>query len=184
VATIRTKTIITKSLALLALLAVLAGCEITAKTASPDPVTVGEQLTFTIDVAFEENESIAEVDDELPDSVRFVSASASPGCDFFAADNTVRCAVENPSFPAAGTATITIAVTPTECGTFTNTAFIPEEDPEGESVSFTVVGCEVPPAPDPGQQQPNQQQGAPAPITQEFEQESESGDIDQTFEVS
>ncbi len=54
--------------------------------------------------------------------------------------------------------------------------------------------AEDPPDPDPGQQQPNQkqpnqqqpnqQQGVPAPITQEGEQESEAGEVDQNFDVS
>lgn len=39
------------------------------------------------------------------------------------------------------------------------------------------------PTPEPGQQ-PNQPQGAPAPITQDTEQESEAGEIAQSFEVS
>ena len=122
----RTKTILTKSLAMLALLAVLAGCDITAKTASPDPVTVGEQLTFTIEVAFDPGDPGALVVDELPESVQLVSAQVDPFgiCEPFD-ENTVECVVENPGPETGGTATITIVVTPTECGTFTNTAFIP-----------------------------------------------------------
>jgi hypothetical protein len=197
---------------MLALLAVLAGCEITAKTASPDPVSVGEPLTFTIEVAFEPGEPGAIVVDELPDSVEFVSAQVDPlGECFLVDDNTVVCAVENPDIQNGGTATITIVVTPTECGTFTNTAFIPflptltaeqqtaldqlgteqltaeqlslEQLPieelvtaqqffDEESVTFTVVGCEEP-QPTPGLE-----------LTQEGEQESEAGEIDQTFDVS
>lgn len=223
VAMSRTKTILTKSLAMLALLAVLAGCEITAKTASPDPVSVGEPLTFTIEVAFEPGEPGAIVVDELPDSVQFVSAQVDPlGECFPGPENTVLCVVENPNINEGGTATITIVVTPTECGTFTNTAFIPDEpiNPvqqaaldqlsteqlaaeqvsleqlpmeelataqefiDEESVSFTVIGCEEQQQPQPQQPQP-QQQGAPGlELTQEGEQESESGEVDQTFDVS
>jgi hypothetical protein len=36
----------------------------------------------------------------------------------------------------------------------------------------------------PGQQRPDQRQAAPGLITQESEQEAESGDIDQSFEVT
>jgi hypothetical protein len=43
------------------------------------------------------------------------------------------------------------------------------------------VECPTPPGPTPGQQQPG---GGAAPITQESEQESEAGEIDQSFEVS
>ncbi len=46
-----------------------------------------------------------------------------------------------------------------------------------DTEEIAVEGCEVPPAPE-------QQQGAPAPISQEGEQESESGEIDQSFDVS
>lgn len=217
----RTKAILTKSLVMLALLAVLAGCEITAKTASPDPVSVGAPLTFTIEVAFEPGEPGAIVVDELPDSVEFVSAQVDPlGECFLVDDNTVVCAVENPDIQNGGTATITIVVTPTECGTFTNTAFIPDEPVtpdqqaaldqlsteqlaaeqlsleqlpmeelvtaqqviDEESVTFTVVGCEEPqPTPQP-QSQPQPTPGLE--LTQEGEQESEAGEIDQSFDVS
>ena len=91
---------------------------------------------------------------------------------------------------------VTIEATAEQCGTFTNTATasglvnssIPFTVEDTEEI--TVEGCEEEPldpvlAPVPGQQQPNQQQeGSPAPITQEGEQESESGEIDQSFEVS
>ena len=196
---------------MLALVAVLAGCEITAKTASPDPVTRGEQLTFTIDVAFDQGEEGTVVVDELPDSVRFVSASTSSGgpCQFIPEENTVVCIVTNPDAPEASTATVTIVVTPTECGTFTNTAVIPfppadaeqlsteqqtaaellEQLPtedlitaqqfDEESVDFIVVGCEQP-QPEPEPQQP----AGATPITQEGDQESEAGEIGQSFEVS
>jgi hypothetical protein len=42
------------------------------------------------------------------------------------------------------------------------------------------VECPTPPGPTPGQQQP----GGAASITQESEQKSEAGEIDQSFEVS
>ena len=117
--------------------------------------------------------------DELPDSLQFVSASA--GCQFLNANNSVGCFV--PNF-GGGTAAITIVVTPTECGTFTNTAFIPTIDEESDT--FRVVGCEQPQAKQPPPQQPRveQQPAGAAPVTQESEQESEAGEIDQSFEVS
>jgi hypothetical protein len=39
---------------------------------------------------------------------------------------------------------LTIVATPTECGTFTNTA---DADPSTASVTFTVVGCQPSPPP-------------------------------------
>jgi Domain of unknown function DUF11 len=126
----RTKMILIKSLAMLALVALLASCDITAKTANPDPVSVGGNLTFKIDVAFEALEPETIVVDKLTDSLQFVSAS--DGCVFSTADNTVECTVTNPSFLGAGMSSVTIVVTPTECGTFTNTAFIPDVTPSDE----------------------------------------------------
>jgi uncharacterized protein DUF11 len=116
----RTKTILIKALAMLALVALLAGCSI-PKTASPDPVTVGGQLTFNIEFNFDPGAPFTEIRDNLPNSVRFVSATADTG-ECSQEGGTVSCFVENPDPQSGGTATVTIIVTPTECGTFTNTA--------------------------------------------------------------
>jgi hypothetical protein len=236
---LKTKTI--SRIMLLALLPIVfAGCSI-SKTASPDPVGVGNNLTFTIKVNFDAGDPNFDiVRDNLPNSVRFVSATTDSGQCIPPADgsDTVQCLVFNPNStspsPAiseqAGTATVTIVVTPTECGTFTNTAstFGQTGPPPADSISadqmatleqmaqgqttadqltadqltadqltadqltadqlaaeqqgvptiedsasFTVVGCEQ-----------NQQQGAPAPITQSNEQQNQSGDSSQTFNVS
>jgi uncharacterized repeat protein (TIGR01451 family) len=147
-----------------------------------DPVTVGEQVTFTI-TAFcgGRSDCLAispGVEDTLPASVEFVSAEASGliPAECVESGGTVTCSPE--SFDQDTPFVAEIVVIPTRCGTFTNTArelFPPEFDPQTVSLDFTVVGCEEEaPAPAP----------APAPITQEGEQESESGEIDQTFEVS
>jgi hypothetical protein len=69
--------------------------------------------------------------------------------------------------------TLTIEATPTRPGNFVNTATLPTAL-EVEA-PFTVVA----PVQD---QQP--QGGGAAPITQEGEQDSESGEVDQSFDVS
>jgi hypothetical protein len=122
------------------------------KTASPDPVTVGEPLTFTIR-GYCSPEGLGcslgapqGVTDTLPAGLEFASASAtgetqpSPTCS--ESEGTVTCA---PLAYQAGPETdlpyvATIEVVPTRCGTFTNTASLPDF---GQSVSetFTVVGC-------------------------------------------
>lgn len=61
---------------------------------------------------------------------------------------------------------------------------------QSDFVFATFVTVEAAPAPPPplipapGQQPDQQQGGAPAPITQEGEQEAEAGEIDQTFDIS
>jgi hypothetical protein len=96
------------------------------------------------------------------------------------------------NIPGASVVTFrpTIEARAEQCGTFQNTAraeglVFPEELPEAEppfavaaTEQITVQGCG---GTAPGQQR---QPGGAAPITQESEQESESGEIDQTFEVS
>lgn len=120
------------------------------KTATPDTVTVGEPLTFTIKGYCSPEGSGCSlgapngVTDTLPAGLEFVSASAtgetqpSPTCS--ESEGTVTCAPlayrGGPETPYVAT----IEVIPTRCGTFTNTASLPDF---GQSVSetFTVVGC-------------------------------------------
>jgi hypothetical protein len=120
------------------------------KTASADPVKVGDQLTFTIRGFCEPGQSCLqsgpfELTDTLPAGLEFVSATATgpnnPTCSHSA--GTVTCAPYN--FDNASPFEATITVIPRECGTFTNTATEPFF---GDSVSetFTVEGC-VPPTP-------------------------------------
>lgn len=151
------------------------------KTVSSDSVIVGERITFTVtETSNFFVGSALDLRDELPPSVRIVSFSGGPFLlpgECRANDHTITCPGEEIRlFPF----TLTIEVIPTQCGTFTNTAFVqPVPDFETPTVElpFTVVGCEEEaPASAPAP--------APAPITQETEQESESGEIDQTFEIS
>jgi hypothetical protein len=126
------------------------------KTASPNPVKVGEPLTFTIR-GFCGPESFAcqgragELTDTLPTGVGFVSASATgwldpPTCS--ESEGTVTCAPVNflkSSVDRTETPFVaTIEVIPTQCGTFTNTATSSGLLPP-VSETFTVVEC-VPPS--------------------------------------
>jgi hypothetical protein len=213
---------------LLALLPVVfSGCTI-SKTATPNTVQIGQNLTFTIALNFPPSQipipfSFDLIQDTLPASVSLVSATTDSGeCSPpVAGDNTVTCLVFAPS--SGGTATVTIVVSALECGTFTNTASAfdlpdgigslsaeqlstleqlstpkelpsPEQLTQGQlsaqqipfptiedSASFTV---ECPHQKQQQQQQQQQQQGAPAPIIQNSDQNSQSGDSSQTFNVS
>ena len=151
------------------------------KECTPNPVQIGEQITCTIVVVPPPSAILgsAVVTDKLPDGLRVTGATTTvmgPGgpVECAVAGNTVTC----PS-------PVTIEATAVQCGTFTNTAtangtftpqfqFVPFSIQDTEEI--TVVGCEEAGGGGVG--------AHAAPITQESEQESESGEIDQTFEVS
>lgn len=102
------------------------------KTASPNPVTVGGTLTYTITVT--NNTTVISpntiVTDPLPGGVSFVSATTTLGsCS--QSSGTVTCSLGS---LAAGspTVTITIVVTPTTAGPLSNTA---------TATGFEVVGA-------------------------------------------
>ena len=114
------KTILKKILALALLPVVLAGCTLT-KTASPNQAVIGQPVTFTITLATAEGDpsGFDTIIDTLPAGVQFVSASSDQGT-CTESGGTVTC--EDVFVPENGTATVTIVVIPTQCGTFTNTA--------------------------------------------------------------
>jgi uncharacterized repeat protein (TIGR01451 family)/CSLREA domain-containing protein len=91
-----------------------------SKADSPDPVTVGDNLTYTITVTNRGPDAATNVvvTDTLPSGVTFVSAS--PGC--VHAAGVVTCNLGN--IPAGGSVTITIVVTVTAPGTISNTATV------------------------------------------------------------
>jgi uncharacterized repeat protein (TIGR01451 family) len=91
-----------------------------SKADSPDPVTVGDNLTYTITVTNLGPDAATNVvvTDTLPSGVTFVSAS--PGCVHSA--GVVTCNLGN--IPAGGFVTITIVVTVTAPGTISNTATV------------------------------------------------------------
>ena len=94
------------------------------KSDSPDPVTVGQNLTYTIHVANNGPQAAAgvQVTDPLPANVDFVSATATQGSCTGTA--TVTCNLG--SIALSGSADITIVVKPTSVGggTLSNTATV------------------------------------------------------------
>jgi uncharacterized repeat protein (TIGR01451 family) len=156
------------------------------KTVSPDPATVGAPITFTVRElnlsTITTGFGVTPLVDTLPPGLRDVSVTQAVSTGGTAPNpctvsgNTVTCPPPR-VLPPGGEFTLTIVATPTRPGNFVNTAtdpgFLEVEAP------FTVVAA--PPAQD---QQPQGGGGSPAPITQEGEQDSESGEVDQDFDVS
>jgi uncharacterized repeat protein (TIGR01451 family) len=98
------------------------------KTDSPDPITVGNNLTYTIRVANQgaNDASSVVVTDTLPSSdLDFVSATASSGtCN--KSGNTISCDLGQVN--AGTTATATIVVKTKKTGTVSNTASVASPD--------------------------------------------------------
>ena len=121
------------------------------KTDSPDPVVVGQNLTYTITVTNNGPDPATGVilTDDLPDSAAFVSAS--PQCMYIQANHTVVCSLG--TLTSGATATVTIVVRPLQGGTITNTASVSavEMDPNAANntatESTTVHGPPNPPEP-------------------------------------
>jgi uncharacterized repeat protein (TIGR01451 family) len=106
------------------------------KTDSPDPVTVGATLTYTIQVsnAGPQNATSVTVTDRLPSRTDFVSAAATSGnCD--RKGKEVTCNIGNlaADLTKANAVTVTIQVRPTKKGTIANTVSVDsvETDPVG-----------------------------------------------------
>ena len=97
------------------------------KTDAPDPVQVGQPLTYTLAV---QNLGAATATgvvatDTLPASVTFVSATSTQGtCTRVA--STVTCAIG--TLPGLAQATITIVVVPTAAGALSNTASVTQNE--------------------------------------------------------
>jgi uncharacterized repeat protein (TIGR01451 family) len=91
------------------------------KTDSPDPVTVGSNLTYTITVTNNGPKTGTGVTltDTLPSSVTYVSATSTKGTPT-KSGNTVTCSIGK--LTNGSSATVTIIVKPTTAGTITNTA--------------------------------------------------------------
>jgi|GEM_PF-1749578 len=106
-----------------------------SKADSPDPVTVGDNLTYTITVTNRGPDPATKVvvTDTLPSGVTFVSAS--PWCVHSA--GVVTCNLG--TIPAGDSVTITIVVTPTAPGTISNTATVTSDtlDPNTANNSDT-----------------------------------------------
>ncbi|HWD08578.1 MAG TPA: DUF11 domain-containing protein, partial [Actinomycetota bacterium] len=111
-----------------------------AKTSSPDPVTVGSPLTYTLTAANAGPDPATgvSVTDPLPAGVSYTSASASQGS-CTQASGTVSCTLG--TLDLGATATVTIAVTPNVTGTVSNTASVSanETDPNPANNSATAT---------------------------------------------
>jgi len=115
------------------------------KTDSPDPATVGSNLTYTITVRNNGPATAAGVrlGDTLPSSVTLVSSNASQG-NCGAGTGVVSVLCELGSLASGGSATVTIIVRPTAAGNITNIAAVvattpdPNEANNSASASTTV----------------------------------------------
>jgi uncharacterized repeat protein (TIGR01451 family) len=106
---------------------------------SPDPVSIGSPLTYTITVTNDGPSAATgvKVTDALPPTLTFVSATPSQGtCN---GTSTVMCNLA--TLENSGSATVTIVVTPTQPGGISNTASViaNELDPDTSNNSATEV---------------------------------------------
>jgi hypothetical protein len=124
---------------------------------SPDPVQVGQNLTYTVTVSVGPIFGIGklagvEMNDNLPASVNLVSVTPSQSC--FAGTSTVHCSF---ALPANSSATVVLVVTPTQAGPLSNTATVlswmdPNSSNNSATASTTVVPVTTPtPTPTPAQ---------------------------------
>ncbi len=99
------------------------------KTDSPDPVLVGNDLTYTVTVTDNgplDAESVTMVD-TLPSEVTFKSVSTTGGA-CSEADGTVTCALD--TVDNGATITVTIVVTTNSVGTVRNSATATSQTPD------------------------------------------------------
>ncbi len=167
------------------------------KACTPNPVQIGQDLTCTIDVeAAPGTQAIVQVSDVFEAGVRPTEATLQQVVNGVVV-GTFRCGVSgniiNCPFALViadvpqGNAflRLTIDATAEQCGTFTNTAEAERFFPLPASTftgteEITVEGCEE----EAGRGGGAAGGGGAIPITQEGEQESDAGEIDQSFEVS
>jgi len=119
------------------------------KIASPEPDTVGQNLTYTITVSNSGGGAAnnTTVTDTLPAGMTFVSDSSSQGS---VGQSGSTLTANLGTLTAGGTASVTIIVTPTQSGDVSNTANVSTSSPNtGTSLSSTFVSTinPVPPPP-------------------------------------
>ena len=121
------------------------------KTAAPSSTTVGNQVTYTM-VATNNGPGTATgvvATDTLPTEVTFVSVKTTKGT--CSGTSVVTCQLG--TLASGESVTITIVVTTTTAGTFTNTVIVVGNEPESNtanntaSATITVAGPFVPPNP-------------------------------------
>jgi len=124
------------------------------KTTAPNPVQVGNNLTYTLIVTNNGPSNPATgvtLTDTLPVSVTFVSATSTQGaCNVVG--GTVTCNIGN--VPTATTATISIIVTPAQSGQITNTATVAGNEtdltPSNNTAQAVTTVNAIPPPPTTG----------------------------------
>lgn len=122
-----------------------AGLSIT-KSDSPDPVTVGNALTYTLTVANSgpDQATGVTVTDVIPSSFTFNNANPSQGTCNPLVGQTLTCNLG--TIANGANATVTISVTPTQPGVIANTAIVsgnepdPNPDDNSDTESTTVNG--------------------------------------------
>ena len=99
------------------------------KVATPNPVALGQNLTYTMVVsnAGPSDATGVTLTDPLPAGVTFVSATSTAGTCVLAI-GTVTCAIGN--LAASASATVTLVVTPTVAGPISNTATVDGNEPD------------------------------------------------------
>jgi uncharacterized repeat protein (TIGR01451 family) len=120
------------------------------KADSPDPVSVGALLTYTLTVTNKKGDTANNVvvTDSLPSAVTFVSVSSTKGT--CSGANPITCNIGSVAFNEL--VSIMIVVRPSNPGTITNTAVVTgrehEHDPSNNIASATtlVQGAFVPPS--------------------------------------
>jgi uncharacterized repeat protein (TIGR01451 family) len=120
------------------------------KSDSPDPVSVGALLTYTLTVTNKKGDTANNVvvTDSLPSAVTFVSVSSTKGS--CSGTNPISCNIGTVAFNEL--VSIMIVVRPSNPGTITNTAVVTgrehEHDPADNTASATtlVQGAFVPPS--------------------------------------
>ncbi|HMC69487.1 MAG TPA: DUF11 domain-containing protein, partial [Mycobacteriales bacterium] len=120
------------------------------KTDSPDPVSVGSLLTYTLTVTNKKGDTAHNVvvTDSLPSEVTLVSVASTKGT--CSGSIAITCNIDSVAYNEL--VTITIVVRPTAAGTITNTAVVAgreaEQDPSDNTASATtlVQGAFTPPS--------------------------------------